>query len=65
MRVRERLVLHTPVTEEGDIVLPLRNSSSTTHIGDPVIAAAARASALAEMDPIRCVSATVIRLTWS
>ena len=51
MRVRERLVLHTPVAEEGDIVLSLRNSSSTTHIGDPVIAAAARASALVEIDP--------------
>jgi hypothetical protein len=51
VRVRERLVLHTPVAEEGDIVLPLRNSSSTTHIGDPVIAAAARASALVEIDP--------------
>jgi len=30
-------------------VFPLHNSSSTTHIGDPVIAAAA--SALAEIDP--------------
>jgi hypothetical protein len=50
VRVRERLTLRTPVAEDGDIVLPLRNSSSTMHIGDPVIAAAARASELAEMD---------------
>jgi hypothetical protein len=40
--VRERLTLRTPVAENGDIVLPVCNSSSTTHIGDPVIAAAAR-----------------------
>ncbi len=33
VRVRERLTLRTPVAEDGDIVLPLRNSSSTTHIG--------------------------------
>jgi len=50
VRVRERLTLRTPVAEEGDLVLP-RHSSSTTHIGDPVIAAAARASAQAEIDP--------------
>ena len=37
--------------EDGDIVLPLRNSSSSTRIGDPVIAAAVGASALAEIDP--------------
>ena len=37
--------------EDSVIVFPLRNSSSTTHIGDPVIAAAARASALAEIGP--------------
>ncbi len=51
VRVRERLTLCTPVAEDGNIVLPLRNSSSTMHIGDPVIAAAARASELAEIDP--------------
>ena len=51
VRVRERLPLRTPVAEEGDIVLPLRNSSSTTRVGDPVIAAAAGASAQAEIDP--------------
>ena len=50
VRVREHLILHTPVAEEGDLVLP-RHSSSTTHIGDPVIAAATRASAQAEIDP--------------
>jgi hypothetical protein len=48
--VRKRLPLRTPVAEDGDIVLPLRNSSSSLCIGDPVIAAAARASALAEID---------------
>ena len=51
MRVRERLPLCTPVAEKGDIVLPLRNSSSTMHIGDPVITADVRASALAKIDP--------------
>ena len=51
VRVRERLTLRTPVAEDGNIVLPLRNSSSTMHIGDPVIAAAARASELAELNP--------------
>ena len=51
MRVRERLPLRTPVVEDGDIVLPLRNSSSSTRSGDPVIAAAAGVSALAEIDP--------------
>ena len=50
VRVREHLPLRTPVMEEGDIVLPLHQSSSTTQIGDPVIAAAARASANAEID---------------
>ena len=49
MRVREHLTVHTPVAEDGNLVLPLRNSRSTMHIGDPVIAAAA--SALAEIDP--------------
>ena len=52
VRVRERLILRTPVAEDTDLVLPLRTSRSTTHIlGDPVIAAAARASAQAEIDP--------------
>jgi hypothetical protein len=51
VRVRERLTLHTPVAEEeGDLVLPC-HSRRTTHIVDPVIAAAARASAQAEIDP--------------
>jgi hypothetical protein len=49
VRVRERLVLRTPVAEEGDLVLP-RHTRPTTHIADPVIAAAARASAQAEID---------------
>ena len=49
--VREHLIiLHTPVAEEGDLVLP-RHSRHTTHIGDPVIAAATRASVQAEIDP--------------
>ena len=51
MRVREQLPLRTPVAEDGDIVLSLCNSSSSKRIGDPVIAAAAGASALAETDP--------------
>jgi hypothetical protein len=52
VRVREQLPLRTPVAEDGDIVLPLRNSSSSrTRIGDPVIAAAAGAYALVEIDP--------------
>ena len=51
MRVRECLPLQTPFVEDSVIVFPLRNSSSTTHIGDPVIAAAARASALVEIYP--------------
>ena len=51
VRVRERLTLRTPVAEDGDLVLPLRNSRSTMHNGDPVIAAAARASAQADIDP--------------
>jgi hypothetical protein len=52
VRVREQLPLRTPVAEDGDIVLPLRNtSSSTTCVGDPVIAAAAGASAQADIDP--------------
>ena len=66
VRVRERPPLCTPVVEDGDIVLPLCNSSSRTRVGDPVIAAAAGASAQAEIDPHKlCVSATVIRPTWS
>jgi hypothetical protein len=52
VHVRERLILRTPVAEDTDIVLPLHTSRSTTHIlGEPVIAAAARASAQAEIDP--------------
>jgi hypothetical protein len=51
VRVREQLPLRTPVVEDGDIVFPLRNSSSTTRVGDPVIAAAAGASAQAKIDP--------------
>ena len=51
VRVREQLPLRTPVAEDGDIVLPLRNSSSRTRVGDPVIAAAAGASAQADIDP--------------
>ncbi len=50
VRVRERLTLHTPVAEEGDNVLP-HHLRPTTHIRDPVIAAATRASAQAEIDP--------------
>jgi hypothetical protein len=46
VRVREHLTLHTPVAEEGDIVFPRRSRPTT-----PVIAAAARASAQAEIDP--------------
>jgi hypothetical protein len=52
VRLRERLILRTPVAEDTDIVLPFYSTArSTTHIGDPVIAAAARASAQAETDP--------------
>jgi hypothetical protein len=52
VRVRERLPLRTPVAEDGDIVLPLRNSSSSrTRIGDPLITAAVGASAQAKIDP--------------
>ena len=50
MHLREHLILHTPVAEEGNLVLP-HHSRHTAHIGDPVIAAAARASAQAEIDP--------------
>ena len=50
VRVRQCLALRTPVAEEGNLVLP-RHSSSTMHIGDPVIAAAAKASAQVEIDP--------------
>jgi hypothetical protein len=40
VRLRERLILRTPVAEDTDIVLPFYSTSrSTTHIGDPVIAA--------------------------
>ncbi len=48
--LREHLILCTPVAEDTDIVLPL-TSRPTTHIGDPVIAAAARASAQADINP--------------
>jgi hypothetical protein len=52
VRVRECLILRKPVADDTNVVLPLRTSRSTTHIlGDPVIAAAARASAQAEIDP--------------
>jgi hypothetical protein len=51
VRVREQLPLRTPVVEDGDIVLPLRNSSIRTRVGDPGIAAAAGASAQANIDP--------------
>ena len=53
VRERERLILHTPVAEEGNLVLPPRHSRPTTHIGGLVIAAAARASAPAQakIDP--------------
>ncbi len=51
VHVRERLTLRAQVAEDGNIVLPLRSSSSTMHIGDPVIVAAARASELAELNP--------------
>jgi len=50
VRVREHLILHTPVAEEGNLVFPC-HSRHTTHIGDPVIEAATRASAQVEIDP--------------
>jgi hypothetical protein len=50
VRVREHLPLRTPITEEGNIVLPLRNTASTASISDPVIAVAAAALAQAEID---------------
>ncbi len=50
MRVRERLPLHTPTAEEGNLVLLLQNTASTALISDSVIAAAAAASAQAELD---------------
>jgi hypothetical protein len=50
VHVREHHPLRTPVAEECNVVLPLRNTSSTAQNVNPVIAAAAAASALAEMD---------------
>ncbi len=50
MRVRERLPLHTPTIEEGDLVLPLQNTASTALISDPVIAVATAALAQAEIN---------------
>ncbi len=50
VRVREHLPLGTPTAEEGDLVLPLRNTASTVPISDPVIAAAAAALAQTEID---------------
>jgi len=51
VRVRERHILRTPVADDTHVVLPLRTSSTNHILGDPVIAAAARASAQAEIDP--------------
>lgn len=50
VRVRERIPLRTPVAGDGDLVLPLRNSGLLRATIDPVIAAAAAASAEAPMD---------------
>ncbi len=50
VHVRERLPLRTPTAEEGDLMLPLRNTASTALISDPVIAAAAAALAQVELD---------------
>ncbi len=48
--VREHLPIRTPTAEEGNLVLPLRNTASTVPISDPVIAAAAAALAQAEIN---------------
>ncbi len=50
VRVRECLPLCTPTAEEGDRVLPLRNTESTAPISDPVFAVTAAALAQAERD---------------
>ncbi len=50
MRVRENFPLCTPAAEEGNLVLSLQNTASTTPISDPVIAVAAAASAQVEID---------------
>ncbi len=50
VHVRERIPLRTPTVEVGNLVLPLRNTASTTPISDPVIAVAAAALAQAEID---------------
>ncbi len=50
MHVRERLPLRKPTAEDSNLVLPLRNTFSTTPISDPVVAAAAAALAQAEID---------------
>ena len=51
--VRERIPLRTTFAEDGDLVLPTRNSSLLTATIDPVIAAAAAASAEAPMDNVQ------------
>ncbi len=48
--VRERLPLRIPTVEDSNLMLPLRNTFSTTPIRDPVVAPAAAASAQAEID---------------
>jgi hypothetical protein len=50
VHVRERLPLRTPTAEEGNLMLPLQNTASTAPISDPVIAAAAAASAQVKLD---------------
>jgi hypothetical protein len=50
VRVRERLPLRTSTAEEGNLVLPLRNTASTVPISDPVIAVAAAVLAQAEIN---------------
>ncbi len=48
--VRERLPLRTPTAEDSNLMLRLQNTFSTAPISDPVVAAAAAASAQAEID---------------
>ena len=50
VHVRELIALHEPVTEEGDLVLPSRNTSWLRTMTAPVIAAAVVASAKAHID---------------
>ena len=50
VRVKEHHPLRTPAAEEGNVVLPPRNTFSTTQNVNPVIAVAAAASALAEIN---------------